>query len=156
MVDLAGFTALTEAHGDDQAADLATRFARLAADHLGEGDRLVKSIGDAVLMASHTNQSNQSALTLVTSLLEHCNRPPDPPTARAGLHRGPAVERDGDLFGAAVNLTFASIDPVCRMKVTRNGAAGMLRHDAQEYWFCSLECATTFAQAPDRYARPAG
>lgn len=31
MIDLAGFTALTETHGDEQAADLATSF---AAHHL--------------------------------------------------------------------------------------------------------------------------
>lgn len=30
LVDLAGFTALTETHGDEQAADLATEFADLA------------------------------------------------------------------------------------------------------------------------------
>jgi adenylate cyclase len=41
MVDLAGFTALTEAHGDDDAADLAVTFANLAAECLDPGDCLV-------------------------------------------------------------------------------------------------------------------
>jgi len=102
MVDLAGFTALTEAHGDDEAADLAINFARLATARLGPGDRLVKPIGDAVLLASETPDA---ALTLVRGLLEDCNQLPDFPVARAGLHHGSAAERDGDLFGAAVNLT---------------------------------------------------
>jgi len=199
MVDLAGFTALTEVHGDRQAADLAVQFARLATDRLGAGDRLVKPIGDAVLLASDTPQA---AVVLVTGLLEACNQLPDFPIARAGLHHGPAVEHDGDFFGAAVNLTarvagqaaggqvlatqavaeaaratgvatrslgmvplrniaqpqelfelelsphpiFAGIDPVCRMRVDRNTAAGMLRHQGEEFWFCSLRCAAIFAE----------
>jgi class 3 adenylate cyclase len=102
MVDLAGFTALTEAHGDDQAADLAMSFTRLSLGRLGPGDRLVKSIGDAVLLAS---SSPASGLTLVAGLLEDCAKLPSWSVARAGLHHGPAVERDGDLFGASVNLT---------------------------------------------------
>ena len=50
FADLAGFSALTEAHGDDEAAGLIDRFESSANDSLVEGDRLVKSIGDA---ASH-------------------------------------------------------------------------------------------------------
>ncbi|UMG92241.1 hypothetical protein [Nocardioides sp. TF02-7] len=52
MVDLAGYTALTETHGDEHAADLATKFARLAEEQLDTGDRLIKTIGDAVLLAT--------------------------------------------------------------------------------------------------------
>jgi class 3 adenylate cyclase len=52
FVDLAGFTALTEAHGDKQAADLAERFLELARNALGRSHRLVKVIGDAVMFAS--------------------------------------------------------------------------------------------------------
>lgn len=204
MVDLAGFTALTEAHGDEDAADLAVRFAGLAAARLGSGDRLVKEIGDAVLLASRTNEG---AFELVRGLMEDCSHLPDFPVARAGLHRGPAVERNGDLFGAAVNLTarvagqaaggqvlatavvadaaratgvpstsvgtfdlrnvaqaqelfdlalcpqvaVAEIDPVCRMRVTRDTAAGTIRQAGREYRFCSLECLTTFAQDPSRH-----
>ena len=102
MVDLAGFTALTESHGDDLAADLATTFADLAAQHLGPGDRLVKTLGDAVLLAA---LEPAAGLHLVRRLLDSCYAIPDFPIARAGIHHGPAVERGGDLFGAAVNLT---------------------------------------------------
>ena len=102
MVDLAGFTALTEAHGDAQAADLAVAFADLAAERLGSADRLVKSIGDAVLLAS---TSPEAGIALVSAILEGCRELPGFPVARAGLHHGPAAERSGDYFGAAVNLT---------------------------------------------------
>ncbi len=52
FVDLAGFSALTEAHGDDAAADLAVRFTGLVTETLAENGRLVKTIGDAVLVVS--------------------------------------------------------------------------------------------------------
>jgi class 3 adenylate cyclase len=58
FIDLAGFTALTEAHGDEDAADLATSFAVLARSALAPGDQLVKTIGDAVLLTSPSAQSD--------------------------------------------------------------------------------------------------
>jgi len=101
MVDLAGYTALTETHGDEHAADLAVRFADLATDCLDEGDRLVKPIGDAVLLAS---ANPVQGLVLVERLLKACAGLEGFPLARAGLHHGPAAERAGDMFGTAVNL----------------------------------------------------
>jgi class 3 adenylate cyclase/YHS domain-containing protein len=101
FVDLAGFTALTETHGDDDAADMATRFAELTRAALAPGDRLVKTIGDAVLVAS---PDPSAALDLVERLFTSAATDRTLPSLRAGFHHGPAVERDGDVFGAAVNL----------------------------------------------------
>jgi class 3 adenylate cyclase/YHS domain-containing protein len=101
FIDLAGFTALTETQGDHDAADVAARFAELTRAALGEGDRLVKTIGDAVLVAS---SSPDGALELVERLLTSAAADKGLPSLRAGFHHGPAVERDGDVFGAAVNL----------------------------------------------------
>ncbi len=101
FVDLAGFTALTEAQGDEDAADVATRFADLARASLGPGDFLVKTIGDAVLM---TAPDPVSGVELVERLLTGVAAEPGLPSLRAGLHHGDAVNRDGDVFGAAVNL----------------------------------------------------
>lgn len=102
MVDLAGYTALTETHGDEHAADLATRFSDLATECLAEGDRLIKPIGDAVLLAA---PSPAAGIGLVARLLTGCAALEGFPVARAGLHHGPAAERNGDVFGTAVNLT---------------------------------------------------
>jgi class 3 adenylate cyclase/YHS domain-containing protein len=102
FIDLAGFTALTEAHGDFDAADVATRFAELARAALAPRDRLIKTIGDAVLLTSPTPET---ALALVDRLLSSTTSEKTLPALRAGLHHGPAIERDGDVFGAAVNLT---------------------------------------------------
>lgn len=101
FVDLAGFTLLTEAQGDEDAADVAARFAELTRASLSPGDRLVKTIGDAVLV---TSPSPASGVELVERLLVMAGNEPEFPSLRAGLHHGEAVVRDGDVFGAAVNL----------------------------------------------------
>ncbi len=101
FVDLAGFTALAEAQGDEDAADVATRFAELTRTSLSAGDRLVKTIGDAVLV---TSPSPASGVELVERLLVTAGNEPGFPSLRAGLHHGEAVIRDDDVFGASVNL----------------------------------------------------
>ena len=47
-----------------------------------------------------------------------------------------------------------SVIKSCRMQVPRASAAGRLRHQDRDYWFCSLQCAAAFAADPDRLARP--
>jgi class 3 adenylate cyclase/YHS domain-containing protein len=101
FVDLAGFTALTETHGDANAADLAAGFFALTRSVLGEGDRLVKTIGDAVLVTSPTTQNG---VRLVERLFNAVASDARFPSLRAGLNHGAAIERGGDVFGAAVNL----------------------------------------------------
>jgi class 3 adenylate cyclase/YHS domain-containing protein len=101
FVDLEGFTALTETQGDEDAARIATQFAKLTGSVLGSGDRLVKTIGDAVLV---TSPDAASGVALVERLFTEAAADPRLPALRAGLHHGSAVEKDGDVFGAAVNL----------------------------------------------------
>lgn len=101
FVDLAGFTALTEVHGDSEAVALLDRFEAIANDSLGLGDRLVKTIGDAVMVVFPRPDAAVAALSrLFVALAET-----ELPVARAGLHHGPAIERGGDYLGASVNLT---------------------------------------------------
>lgn len=101
FVDMAGFTALTEAHGDEDAAELATRFAELARAALGPSDRLVKTMGDAVLV---TSPEPGAALDFVASVFERAACEAGFPVLRAGLHHGRAVGRGDDVFGSAVNV----------------------------------------------------
>jgi adenylate cyclase len=101
FIDLEGFTAITERKGDEDAARIATKFAKLTLSVLGPGDRLVKTLGDAVLV---TSSDAASGIALVERLLTETAADPRMPSLRAGLHHGSAVEKDGDVFGAAVNL----------------------------------------------------
>ena len=43
------------------------------------------------------------------------------------------------------------IDPVCRMGVDPQRAAGMLVHEGARYYFCSLHCARRFAEKPGSF-----
>ncbi|MFQ5478843.1 MAG: adenylate/guanylate cyclase domain-containing protein [Candidatus Binatia bacterium] len=101
FVDLAGFTALTEAHGDQTAAELLVRFTELVESSRTAEDRLVKTIGDAALLTSPTPTMAVQLLARLWSVLA---RERDFPEVRAGLHHGTAVEQRNDFVGATVNL----------------------------------------------------
>ena len=57
IADLAGFTALTEAHGDLSAASIVSRYMEIVNDTLQPGSRLVERTGDEVLIAANNVQS---------------------------------------------------------------------------------------------------
>lgn len=102
FVDLAGFTALTQEHGDEAAVDLVENFttiARQAADQAGA--HLVKSIGDAVMLAGPAPEAVLRAVRQIFDVSYDRDGLPEP---RAGLHHGAVVDRDADYFGATVNL----------------------------------------------------
>lgn len=101
FVDLAGYTAATSIHGDVAGADLAEKFAELAVHSAGPDDRLVKSIGDEVMLVS---ASPVDALRMVSRLCRIAGAEADFPLLRAGLHRGPAEPRGNDFFGSSVNI----------------------------------------------------
>lgn len=102
LVDLVGFTALTETHGDDHAAELAVGLLDIARASLADGDLVVKAIGDAVLVASPTAAGG---IELVRRVLRGCAEEHLFLATRTGVHEGPAVRRGDDFFGAAVNVT---------------------------------------------------
>lgn len=110
FADLAGYTAMTEVHGDDDAARIATRFHELARGCLPEGVRLVKTIGDAVMLVSPTVTD---AIAASIALGRTVSAQPTFPALRIGLHVGPAVERDNDYFGGTVNIA-ARVSGVAR------------------------------------------
>lgn len=102
FADLAGYSALTEAHGDESAADTAAAFTRavraLMADYGGEE---VKTIGDALLLRV---PGAADALHLAARIVSDQGARHQALGVRVGMHTGNAVCRDGDWFGAAVNL----------------------------------------------------
>lgn len=102
FADLAGFTALTEAHGDARAADLAEEFVdAIRALLLGHGAEEVKCIGDAVMIrCTDAGQAIRLGVGVVNELGAHHGFP----SVRVGMNTGPAVERHGDWFGATINV----------------------------------------------------
>jgi adenylate cyclase len=102
FADIAGFTALTEAHGDDDAADLVGAFCEAVRAELPScGGTHVKTIGDAIMLRI---PDPRDAVPLGLRIAHDVMRGHGAPEVRVGLHHGPAVERDGDYFGASVNL----------------------------------------------------
>jgi adenylate cyclase len=101
FADLAGYTALTEVHGDTGAADVAERFFELAQSVLVADARIVKTIGDAVMIVAG---DAELGLRIGLELLRAVEREPDFPGIRIGVHHGPIVERNGDVFGGTVNV----------------------------------------------------
>jgi Cu+-exporting ATPase len=49
--------------------------------------------------------------------------------------------------------TQLAVDPVCRMAVDPERAAGRLIYDGTAYFFCTLECAGEFARRPERFTQ---
>ncbi|HEY8544277.1 MAG TPA: adenylate/guanylate cyclase domain-containing protein [Acidimicrobiales bacterium] len=102
FVDLAGFTALTEVHGDDTALDLVDTLTAAARNAATATDaELVKTIGDAVMLAAPHPGAGLGAVERVFEAAYASDAFPEP---RAGLHHGPVIARGGDYFGATVNL----------------------------------------------------
>ncbi|MCF6388800.1 cyclase [Mycobacterium sp. MBM] len=101
FVDMAGFTALTNVHGDHHAARLASDFAEVAETLLEPGDWVVKTIGDALMI---TSTDAVSALRLLLRLNEVTRGSSGFPLLRAGMSAGTVVQRRGDVFGSTVNI----------------------------------------------------
>jgi YHS domain-containing protein len=88
----------------------------------------VKTIGDAVML--HTDDA-ATAVDVATRIVRDVGSRHHFPTVRVGVHTGPAVERDGDWFGAAVNLASRVADSAEERDVlvtvaTRDAAAASL------------------------------
>jgi len=102
FADICGYSLLTEADGDDAAADVAIHFlseaSSLAREH---GAEVVKGLGDAVMVyADDAAEAIRMGLNLLTTFGED----PDLPCIHVGVHTGPALNRAGDWWGATVNL----------------------------------------------------
>ncbi len=102
LADLAGYSALTEAHGDEYAADVAADFVLAAREMLADqGAEEVKAIGDALLIRT---SDATAAVELSRRLVCELGARHRGLGIRVAMHTGTAVERDGDWFGSAVNV----------------------------------------------------
>lgn len=78
FADIAGYTALTEAHGDADAAELALAFCRELSDVArARGGEIVKTIGDAVMVRhADPSQAVELGVTAAHEVLLATARPP--------------------------------------------------------------------------------
>jgi adenylate cyclase len=101
FADLVGFTELGETIPSEELGSVAGRLARLAEDVVEPPARVVKEIGDAVmLVAPEPGHLVEATLRLV----EGSDGAEGFPAIRAGIAYGPAVNRWGDWYGSTVNV----------------------------------------------------
>jgi adenylate cyclase len=98
FADLSGYTRLTEEAGEEHALDTVERFVESVEATLPEDARVVKTLGDAVMVVgSDAGALTEWAVAFQASQTER-------PLPRIGIHAGSVLYRDGDYFGRAVNL----------------------------------------------------
>lgn len=101
FADLVGFTKLGEAVPPEDLERLAHRLGDLTREVAVQPVRLIKTIGDAVMLVS---SDTEAMLNAVLSLVEAVEADDEIPPVRVGVAFGPAVSRAGDWFGNTVNL----------------------------------------------------
>jgi adenylate cyclase len=102
FADLVGFTRLGEEVAPHELSRLAVRLEALATDVVEPPVRLVKTIGDAAMLAS---LEAEPLLDAALALIEAADgEGEDFPQLRAGVALGPALSHAGDWFGRPVNL----------------------------------------------------
>lgn len=116
FIDLVSFTALTDVHGDHVGADAAVAIEQSAVRRSGPRVRLVKATGDGVLLRATTPADGLRAAGEIVEDVHELGL-----DARAGVHYGPVVARNGDIYGSTVNLAsrLASLAQPGTVMVTR-------------------------------------
>jgi adenylate cyclase len=101
FADLVGFTELGETIAVEELGDVAARLTRLAGEVVEPPVRLVKTIGDAVMLVAPQPAELVGA---AIELVERGEQAEGLPPLRVGVAYGPAVNQWGDWFGSTVNL----------------------------------------------------
>jgi adenylate cyclase len=98
FADLAGYTRFTEEEGEEEALSSVERFVEGVTATLPEDARVVKTIGDEVMVVGPDVRAIVDWAVGYTSLFE------ERPEPRIGIHFGTTIYRDGDYFGRDINL----------------------------------------------------
>jgi adenylate cyclase len=101
FLDLTGYTAVTEEHGDQAAAELAAGLAGVVNQAAQAHDgRAIKWLGDGVMFYfTDPGRAILGALDLVEQTEQAIGMP-----ARMGVNAGTVIAQEGDYFGRTVNI----------------------------------------------------
>ncbi|WP_320672497.1 adenylate/guanylate cyclase domain-containing protein [Patulibacter defluvii] len=100
FADVVGFTRMGEELGAERLQDVAVRLAALGEQAATADVRVVKTIGDAVMLAG---ADPAAVVAVLLDLQQRVAADPEFPRIRAGAATGDGVPRAGDWFGPAVN-----------------------------------------------------
>ena len=98
FADLAGYTRLTEEQGEAKAVSAVERFVETVERTLPIDARVIKTLGDEVMVVGVDAGALTSWAVGLTGELA-----PGSPPPRIGIHSGAALYRDGDYYGREVN-----------------------------------------------------
>jgi adenylate cyclase len=98
FADLTGYTQLTEERGEEEAVDAVERFIEQVEVTLPDDARVIKTIGDEVMVVGADAAALVDWAVGFQRLMAGSH-----PAPRVGVHRGPALYRDGDYYGRSVN-----------------------------------------------------
>jgi len=101
FVDLTRYTSLTDTHGDATALAVVDRLLGAARAAVEGRGRIVKTLGDGVLL-DFTDPAD--AVAAVAAISDDLHDVDGMPEVTCGIATGTVVDRDGDVFGATVNL----------------------------------------------------
>ena len=101
FADLVGFTELGQTVPVEELSGLAGRLGRIAGRVVDPPVRIVKQIGDAVMLVS---PEPEAMVRTALALVEAADGEEAFPPLRAGVAFGPAVNRWGDWYGSTVNV----------------------------------------------------
>jgi adenylate cyclase len=102
FADLVGFTKLGEGLPPEELGGVVGRLTQMAVEATEPPVRLVKTIGDAAMIAGPDTGDVVEATLRLVQMAEEEGR--DFPSIRSGVAAGVALERAGDLYGSPVNV----------------------------------------------------
>ena len=102
FADFAGYTELGNRVASEELGSIAGRLGTLTTRALKTPVRLVKMVGDAVMLVSTDVPAMVATLVDLQRAVEEAD--PPLPKLRIGLTHGPATARAGDWYGATVNV----------------------------------------------------
>lgn len=108
FADLVDYTRLGEKLDAEELGTIASRLASLATSATESPTRLVKTIGDAAMFVSPEVPPLIATITALRASIEKEGE--DFPALRVGVAYGPATPRNGDWFGATVNVASRATD----------------------------------------------
>src|SRR3954471_11457997 len=98
--DLKDFTAFADSQGDTSAVMAIDHFADSVTRERGADFRFMKALGDGFMLA----YGDPCAAVRAGNRIVKAMQVPRMPRVHASVHRGVAIVREGDYFGASVNL----------------------------------------------------
>ncbi|MDZ4278586.1 MAG: adenylate/guanylate cyclase domain-containing protein [Dehalococcoidia bacterium] len=111
FTDIVGFTEYTALRGDEEALELLSRQERLVRELLPPGARVVKELGDGLLLwFDDACAAIETAFRLQERLEDESGDAMTPLWVRIGIHTGRQTRRGEDLVGHDVNVAARVVD----------------------------------------------